>query len=213
MCGSATLKKVEGGKKRQRLETFEIQDGEPVRFLKPLLHCFESALQADANDGGKWVRSDNNQRYHLLLSPLSRLLELRISSKISFVSQSKRAIASESAFQQLVHGSEDEPGSVIGCLTALAAAAGNEELWKPLNHAVLEACGNENRVEVRKGGISCLLSLINALGEEYMVLLPECLPVLSELLEDSDEEIAGLAQKCVSIGEELLGESLQESLR
>lgn len=45
------------------------------------------------------------------------------------------------------------------------------------------------------------------------VLLPECLPVLSELLEDSDEEIAGLAQDCVTLGEELLGESLEESLR
>jgi U3 small nucleolar RNA-associated protein 10 len=204
---------VEGGKKRQRLETSEIQDAEPVRFLKPLLHCFESSLHADASDGGKWVRSDDNQRYHSLLSPLSRLLELRISSNISFVSQSKTAITSESAFQQLVHGAEDEPGSVIGCLTALAAAAGNEQLWKPLNHAVLEACGHETRAEVRKGGVSCLLSLISALGEEYMVLLPECLPVLSELLEDSDEEIAGLAQECVRIAEELLGESLQESLR
>lgn len=188
-----------------------MQDAEPIMFLKPLLHCLESALHADASDGGKWVRSDD--RYRSLLSPLSRLLELRVSSNISFVSQLRTVITSESAFQQLVHGTEGEPSSVIGCLTALAAAAGNEQLWKPLNHAVLEACGNETRAEVRKGGICCLLSLINALGEEYMVLLPECFPVLSELLEDSDEEIAGLAQECVSIGEELLGESLQESLR
>ena len=46
-----------------------------------------------------------------------------------------------------------------------------------------------------------------------MVLLPECLPVLSELLEDSDEEIAGMAKECVRQGEELLGESLEDSLR
>lgn len=119
------------------------------------------------------------------------------------------------AYRQLVHGTEEgrSEGTVTGCLTALAAAAGHEQLWKPLNHAVLEACGNESRAEVRKGGVACLLSLIKALGEEYMVLLPECLPVLSELLEDSDEEIAGLAQECVSFGEELLGESLQDSLR
>jgi U3 small nucleolar RNA-associated protein 10 len=121
--------------------------------------------------------------------------------------------AAESAFYQLIHGVEGEPGSVIGCLTAIAAAAGNEQLWKPLNHAVLQACGNESRAEVRKGGVSCLLSLIKALGEEYMVLLPECLPVLSELLEETHEEIAGLAQECITIGEDLLGESLEESLR
>lgn len=188
-----------------------MQDTESIVFLKPLLHCLECALNADASDGGKWVRSDD--RYRSLLSPLSRLLELRVSSSISFVSQSKTVITSESAFQQLVHGAEGEPGSVIGCLTALAVAAGKEQLWKPLNYAVLEACGNGTRTEVRKGGISCLLSLINALGEEYLVLLPECLPILSELLEDSDEEISRLAQECVSFGEELLGESLQESLR
>jgi U3 small nucleolar RNA-associated protein 10 len=46
-----------------------------------------------------------------------------------------------------------------------------------------------------------------------MVLIPECLPVLSELLEDNDEDIAGLAQDCISLSEELLGESLQDSLR
>lgn len=104
-----------------------------------------------------------------------------------------------------------EHGNVVGCLTALATAAGNEQLWKPLNFAVLEACGHK-RSEVRKAGISCLLSIIETIGEEYMVLLPECLPVLSELLED-EEEIAGMAKECVRQGEELLGESLEDSLR
>ena len=54
---------------------------------------------------------------------------------------------------------------------------------------------------------------MKSLGEEYMVLLPECLPILAELLEDNDEEVAGLAQDCISLGEELLGESLEDSLR
>jgi U3 small nucleolar RNA-associated protein 10 len=117
------------------------------------------------------------------------------------------------AFQRLVQGSDSESGNVVGCIIALAAAAGNEQLWKPLNHEVLQACGNDHRSEVRKAGVTCLLSLIKTLGEEYMVLLPECLPVISELLEDNDEETAGLAQMCVSISEDLLGESLADSLR
>ncbi|OEU20700.1 hypothetical protein FRACYDRAFT_155072, partial [Fragilariopsis cylindrus CCMP1102] len=102
---------------------------------------------------------------------------------------------------------------VVECIVALATAAGDEQLWKPLNHSVLQACSDENRSEVRKAGVSCLLSLINSIGEEYMVLIPECLPILSELLEDSDEEVAGIAQECISQSEELLGESLQDSLR
>ena len=65
---------------------------------------------------------------------------------------------------------------------------------------------------MRKAGITCLLSIIETIGEEYMVLLPECLPVLSEMLED-DNEIAGMAKECVRRSEELLGESLEDSLR
>lgn len=99
------------------------------------------------------------------------------------------------------------------CIVALALATGDEQMWKPMNHAVLQACSNEGRPEVRNAGVACLLSLITSIGEEYMVLIPECLPVLSELLEDTDEETAGLAQECISQSEELLGESLQDSLR
>ncbi len=124
-----------------------------------------------------------------------------------------KGTANISAYQQLIQGvGTSEHGNVVGCLTALAAAAGNEQLWKPLNFAVLEACGHATRSEVRKAGISCLLSIIETIGEEYMILLPECLPVLSELLEDEDE-IACMAKECVRQGEELLGESLEDSLR
>merc|ERR1712238_118137 len=94
---------------------------------------------------------------------------------------------SVSAYERLVQGvGTEDYGSVVSCLTSLAAAAGNEQLWKPLNHMLLEACGNDRRSDVRKSGVKCLLSIIHTLGEEYMVLLPECLPVLSELLEDDD---------------------------
>ena len=46
-----------------------------------------------------------------------------------------------------------------------------------------------------------------------VLLLPGCLPTLSELLEDEEEDIMALAKHCISEGDELLGESLEESLR
>jgi U3 small nucleolar RNA-associated protein 10 len=121
--------------------------------------------------------------------------------------------SSKFSYETIVQGDGVESGSVVPCIVALASAAGDEQLWKPLNHAVLQACSNEERPEIRKAGVSCLLSLIHSIGEEYMVLIPECLPVLSELLEDADEDTAALAQDCISQSEELLGESLQDSLR
>lgn len=197
--------KTAGGNKKQRLEKKDeiIYDPEVLKSLKSLLYCLEVSLRSDAHDGGSWVREGDSQRFNLLLEPLGKLLQCRIPNEES----------SGMSYQFIVEGSDENPGSVVDCIVALASAAGDEQLWKPLNHAVLQACSNETRAEVRKAGVRCLLSLIRSIGEEYMVLVPECLPVLSELLEDTDEEIAGLAQDCISISEELLGESLQDSLR
>ncbi len=166
------------------------------------------------------IISTRNLRYSLwpfscfqILNHLGKLLLSHVPREIPLISDlTSTEKASTSTYKQLVQGVGTlEHGNVVGCLTALATAAGNEQLWKPLNFAVLEACGHK-RSEVRKAGISCLLSIIETIGEEYMVLLPECLPVLSELLED-EEEIAGMAKECVRQGEELLGESLEDSLR
>lgn len=197
--------KLSGGKKKQKLETPIQESTVSLRYIQPLLLCLEYTLKADAHEGGQWVRTDENARYHSLLSPLTKLLQSDVPPDFPV------PVSKLTPFQQLVMFSDS--GNVISCITALASAAGNEQLWKLLNHGVLEACSNEHRSDVRKAGVSCLLSLIKALGEEYMVLLPECLPVLSELLEDSDEETAGLAQECVTLSEDLLGESLQDSLR
>uniref|UniRef100_A0A7S2ELE7 HEAT repeat-containing protein 1 n=2 Tax=Ditylum brightwellii TaxID=49249 RepID=A0A7S2ELE7_9STRA len=219
LCDSSHLSKTSGGKKRRRLDhsgknDAGLSDLDELSPLQPLLLSLELALKSDAHEGGGWVRSDDGQRYNAILNPLGKLLEANIPPNFPVDSSSGENKSSEiSPFQQLVSGvGTTEHGNVIACLTALAAAAGNEQLWKPLNHAILQACGNDSRSEVRKAGASALLTIIQTLGEEYMVLLPECLPILSELLEDSDEEIASIAKECIRQGEELLGESLDDSL-
>ncbi len=200
------------GSKRQKTQdiSYNIEYLSP---LQPLLLCLEYALKADAHEGGNWVRSEDGQRYRSILEPLGKLLRASVPSNI-YVSSDENDAKQFSAYEKLIEGnSTDEHGNVSQTLTALAAAAGNEQLWKPLNFLLLEACGDERRSEVRKTGVKSLLSIIQTLGEEYMVLLPECLPVLSELLEDDDESIVALAKECVHHGEELLGESLEDSLR
>lgn len=137
------------------------------------------------------------------MEPLSTLLLSRVLSDFPFASGD----ATDPYHELIV-----QDGGLITCLVALASAAGNDALWKPLNHAVLVACGNEDRVEIQRAGLTCLLKLMQTLGEEYMVLLPECLPVLSELLE-ADEGTAAIARDCVEISEDLLGESLEDSFR
>ncbi|KAL7520123.1 hypothetical protein ACHAWX_004867 [Stephanocyclus meneghinianus] len=214
---STLCSKNKGGEtKRRRTDEIEVScgDGDMVKSLQPLLLCLECALKADAHEGGDWTRGDDSQRYNMMLNHLGKLLLANVPSNMAISSDlSVEEQKTTSGYEKLVQGvGTQEHGNVVGCITALAAAAGNEQLWKPLNFAVLEACGHR-RSEVRKAGVSCLLSIIESIGEEYMVLLPESLPVLSELLEDGDDDIAGMARDCVRQGEELLGESLEESLR
>jgi U3 small nucleolar RNA-associated protein 10 len=198
-----------GDHKRRRIQsdTEHGYDIDSMRCIQPLLLCLESSLRTDSQVGGNWLRSDEENRYHALLTPLGDLLESKLPDNFPVTS------TSISAYQELIYGTDGITGSVVGCLTALASAAGNEQLWKPLNHAVLEACGNEHRAEVRRAGLESLISLMRSLGEEYMVLLPECLPVLSEALEDTNEDNAALAREIIALGEELLGENLMDNMR
>jgi len=209
------MKKNKEGNKRLRLSQDEIPDTleiDNLSPLQPILLCLEYALKADAHEGGDWIRGDDGQRYNILLSPISKLLQANVPPYFPLKADYEHANCT--SFQKLVQGEGTlESGNVTGCLTALAVAVGNEQLWKPLNHAIVDACGNIGRTEVRKAGIVALFSLLQALREEYMVLLPECLPVLSELLEDKEEEISDLARECIRLGEEFLGESLEDSLR
>lgn len=209
-----TVSKSSKGSKRVKIDNVASIDPKSLSPLQPLLHCLESALKADAHDGGNWIRGDDGERYTQILRPLMKLLTAQVPDGCDILPVLQEGKIQYTPYQRLVQGETTEDyGNVVNCITSLAAAAGNEQLWKPLNHSLLEACGNEKRSEVRKSGVKSLLSIIHTLGEEYMVLLPECLPVLSELLEDEDEDIVALAKECVQQGEELLGESLEDSLR
>jgi len=198
------------GSKRRRVsrDIIEGSDLEDLRPLQPLLLALELALKADAHSGGEWIRANDSQRYQEISQPLCKLFLCRVPS--SFPLNSENDGFKFSAYEKLVQGrSTLDHGNVHGCINALAAAAGNEQLWKPLNHAILNACSHDSRAEVRRAGINTLFSILQTLGEEYMILLPECLPVLSELLEDENEDVARVAKECVQFGEDLLGETLQ----
>jgi len=160
-----------------------------------LLKCLHSILSADARAGGLWIRANDGRRFEMLREPLCQMLALDCNDR---------------AYSSLVSPSEGV--GLVKVLLSLASAAGSVTLWKPLNHSVLEACGSD-RVAVRRAGLSCLRELFVSIGDEYMELLPECLPVLAELLEDADPIVATAARDVVGVAENVLGESLEESLR
>ncbi|KAJ2807696.1 snoRNA-binding rRNA-processing protein utp10 [Coemansia guatemalensis] len=94
----------------------------------------------------------------------------------------------------------------------LAAAVANDALWKLLNQDVLLKARADDPT-VRHSTLLVLQALYNKLGEEYLILLPETIPFLAELLEDDDSLVERTTHETIKLIESLLGESLQSYLR
>jgi U3 small nucleolar RNA-associated protein 10 len=101
---------------------------------------------------------------------------------------------------------------VLPCIVQLVIAVGRDLLWKPLNHDVLVMMRSSQK-SVKMAGLRGLQKLFTDVGEEYLILLPECLPFLSEVLEDSDSGVVALASEVIQSIEDLSGESLDSYLR
>ncbi|OVA04123.1 BP28 [Macleaya cordata] len=101
--------------------------------------------------------------------------------------------------------------SLVVCLGQMAVTAGSDLLWKPLNHEVLMQTRSE-KVRSRILGLRVVKYLVEHLKEEYLVLLPETIPFLGELLEDVELPVKSLTQEILKEMESLSGESLRQYL-
>ncbi|KAK2080669.1 hypothetical protein QBZ16_000523 [Prototheca wickerhamii] len=113
-------------------------------------------------------------------------------------------------------GAAHEPSALQtaagGALVQLAASCGRDPVSKSLHHAVL-LLTRERRARTRVAAIRTVTALAEALGEEYLVLLPEALPFIAELLEDGDREVEAAAQSLFKQLEQASGEDLGQYLR
>mmetsp|Transcript_47338 Transcript_47338/g.93115 ORF Transcript_47338/g.93115 Transcript_47338/m.93115 type:complete len:865 (-) Transcript_47338:76-2670(-) len=96
-------------------------------------------------------------------------------------------------------------------LEELAVRMGNYTLWKPLNHAVLNCCRHHSAA-VRFASVTVLQRLFCRLAEQWLVMLPETLPSIAELMEDTDTNVESRTQELITDIEKISGESLQSSL-
>lgn len=112
-----------------------------------------------------------------------------------------------------VQGSEGEYRSrvaqaLVPCLGQFAVALADGTLWKTLNYQILLKTRHTDQ-KVRVSALAALLELCSKLRESYMVLLPETIPFLAELMEDESEEVEKEVQRVVQEMENILGEPLQ----
>ena len=107
--------------------------------------------------------------------------------------------------------------AAAGALVALGLAGGSDAAWKPLNHALLIAArgagGGARGARAKLLALGAVSRLVAALREEWLVLVPEVLPFLAELVEDGEAAVEAAAQGLLAQLEEVSGEKLDAYLR
>lgn len=101
---------------------------------------------------------------------------------------------------------------LIPALVELGAAADSQDHHKELNSALLKHLRSESAA-VRLAAVKAEQKLTERLGEDWLAMLPEMLPYISELQEDDDEEVERETQRWIVGIEGILGENLDAMLQ
>uniref|UniRef100_A0A452R7G3 HEAT repeat-containing protein 1 n=1 Tax=Ursus americanus TaxID=9643 RepID=A0A452R7G3_URSAM len=118
------------------------------------------------------------------------------------VDQLENRLGGDARFQERV------TKHLIPCLAQFSVAMADDSLWKPLNYQILLKT-RDSSPKVRFAALITVLALAEKLKENYIVLLPESIPFLAELMEDECEEVERQCQKTIQQLEAILGEPLQ----
>ena len=102
--------------------------------------------------------------------------------------------------------------NVIPAISELAVASDSATQHKEMNGAILKYMRSDV-ASIRLAAVRCERALTDRLGEEWLTLLPEMLPFISELQEDDDETVEKETLRWISRIEEILGESLNPMLQ
>ncbi|KAK2531529.1 Heatr1 [Columba guinea] len=118
------------------------------------------------------------------------------------VDQLENVLGGDEKFQERV------TAHLIPCIAQFSVATADDSLWKPLNYQILLKTRHTSP-KVRFAALLALVEVAQKLKENYLVLLPESIPFLAELMEDECEEVEQQCQKTIQKLEVILGEPLQ----
>lgn len=156
----------------------------------------------------------DQDKFDRVLSPLVSQLESEPpAAALALMSAHYTDVTLDSSVVFSKHFDFDAYGkAAVACLTQLAVTAGNDAYWKPLNHQALMATRSAS-IRTRCLGLEVVAQMVERLREEYLVLLPETIPFLAELLEDTEVAVEARAQEVVKQLEEVSGEKLDQYLK
>jgi U3 small nucleolar RNA-associated protein 10 len=102
--------------------------------------------------------------------------------------------------------------ALVPAVVELAAAADSPDHHKELNGTILQHLRSQNAT-IRLAAVKCQQALTDRLGEEWLSMLPEMLPFISELQEDDDDVVERETHRWIVKIEGVLGESLDSMLQ
>lgn len=170
----------------------------------------------------------NEATFDKLLDPLVHILMHQSSLSKTILEDESRLIeeygvATDAVIHSILHESPEWIKETLGiftcttiaCISQMTTASGmgtnGEVRWRPLHHAVLMATRGSS-ADSRCAALEIISFICNTLQEEYLPLLPEALPFLSELLEDEDSRVEKRTVEVLKMMEIVSGEDLKQYL-
>ncbi|PGH07574.1 hypothetical protein AJ79_06244 [Helicocarpus griseus UAMH5409] len=217
------IPKSDGSGRLLRLTTFYKFLGTFFETLKSIVTSYSSYIIESTVEVLKTARCNDKESKGLWLATMQMLRSSFEHDQDEFW-QSPTYLAAISAplVTQLSHSTNPSTlklitNEAIPTIVELAAAADSPDNHKELNTAIMKYMrpggrnGGDNPY-TRLAAVKCELSLTERLGEEWLALLPEMLPYISELMEDDDENVEKEVRRWVLAIEEVLGEKLDDML-
>ena len=87
--------------------------------------------------------------------------------------------------------------------------ATDDTLWKSLNYQIILKT-KSILPQVRIGALETIVAVAAKLGDDYLMLLPETIGSLAELLEDEDERVENAMKNAIQKMEDVLGQPIRE---
>ncbi|OAX85330.1 hypothetical protein ACJ72_00295 [Emergomyces africanus] len=224
---TAGLPKSVGSGRLLRLTTFYKFLGTFFGTLKSIVTSYSSYIIESTVEILQTARCNDKESKGLWLATMQMLRNSFEHDQDEFwQSPTHLAAISGPLVTQLSHSTNQSTlqlitSETIPTIVELAAAADSPDNHKELNSAIMRFMrpgvsnagrnGGDNPY-TRLAAVKCELSLTERLGEEWLALLPEMLPYISELMEDDDENVEKEVRRWVLAIEEVLGEKLDDML-
>ena len=101
---------------------------------------------------------------------------------------------------------------LVPAIVEFATVTDSADHRKAINTGILKHMHSDN-ADIRLAAIKAQQALTERLGEEWLSLLPEMLPYISEAQEDDDENVERETHRWIVGIEGVLGESLNSMLQ